>query len=150
MQGVTADQAAIKRRAGSSTRGRKLNQPYGHLVLSWPPSQSPTDEEELGAVREALDTIGVSRDCYGVVARHRDTNHAHTHVAFSRIDPSSGIAAKTPAPPPPVRTIQDQPRSPAIGKVDAVVRGQGRDVGGGAAPSRTSKAPTRSSRTEPN
>ena len=94
MQGVTADQAAIKRRAGSSTRGRKLEQPYGHLVLSWPPGQSPTDEEEISAVREALKAIDVSPDCYGVLSRHRDTDHAHTHVAFSRIDPNTGIAAK--------------------------------------------------------
>ena len=36
MQGLTADAPALKAMAGISTRGRKLKNPYTHLVLSWP------------------------------------------------------------------------------------------------------------------
>ena len=45
MQGLTADQRSIKVRAGTSTRGRTLRDPYTHLIISWPPDQTPTTEE---------------------------------------------------------------------------------------------------------
>ena len=36
MQGLTADAPVLETRAGISARGRKLKNPYTHLVLSWP------------------------------------------------------------------------------------------------------------------
>ena len=59
MQGLTADQRSIKVRAGTSTRGRTLRDPYTHLIISWPPDQTPTTEEATAAAREALAAVGI-------------------------------------------------------------------------------------------
>ena len=94
MQGLTADQRAIKQRAGTSTRGRKLREPYGHLILSTPADQPLTVEELREAARGALAAIGITERHYGLLAVHNDTTHRHAHVTFSRIDPETGRAAK--------------------------------------------------------
>ena len=94
MQGLTADQRAIKQQAGVSTRGRKLREPYCHLMLSCPEGQQPTVEVFRAAVRGALAAIGISERHYGVLTIHQDTDHRHAHAVVSRIDPATGRAAK--------------------------------------------------------
>ena len=79
MQGLTADQRVIKDRAGVSTRGRKLREPYGHLMLSCPEGQQPTVEVFRAAARGALVAIGISERHYGVLTIHQDTDHRHAH-----------------------------------------------------------------------
>ena len=93
MQGLTADQRSIKQQAGVTTRGRRLREPYGHLMLSCPENQQPTAEEFRAAARGALAKIGISERHYGVLTIHQDTKHRHAHVVFSRIDPATGLAA---------------------------------------------------------
>ena len=94
MQGLMADRAFLKRRAGQTTRGRKLKEPYAHLILSYPPGVKPEIEQIRDDVRGALDAIGITNRHYGVMAVHTDKDHLHVHVAVSRIDPETGIAAK--------------------------------------------------------
>ncbi len=90
MQGLTADAPALKAAAGISARGRKLKNPYTHIVLSWPPGAEPSKEDMLGAVAGALKSIGIDKRHYAVCAAHNDTNHAHVHVYVSRVDPETG------------------------------------------------------------
>ena len=55
MQGLTADAPALKTMAGISARGRKLKNPYTHLVFSWPEGvDAPPRREMLSAVADAL------------------------------------------------------------------------------------------------
>ena len=62
MQGLTADAPALKAMAGISARGRKLKNPYTHLVLSWPEGvEAPPRREMLSAGADALDSIGSRR-----------------------------------------------------------------------------------------
>ena len=93
MQGLTADAPALKTLAGISARGRKLKKPYTHLVLSWPEgARTPSQQEMLSAVAEALDSIGLDHRHYAVCAAHTDTACPHVHVAVSRVDPETGRA----------------------------------------------------------
>ncbi len=93
MQGLTADAPVLKTRAGISARGRKLKNPYTHIVLSWPGgAEAPAKQEMLSAVASALDSLGLDHRHYAVCAAHTDTNCPHVHVAVSRIDPETGRA----------------------------------------------------------
>ena len=93
MQGLTADQRRIKIRAGTSTRGRLLKEPYLHLINSYPVGEIPGIDQIRKDNREALRAIGISDRHYGVMAVHTDRDHLHVHTAVSRIDPETGIAA---------------------------------------------------------
>ena len=93
MQGLTADAPVLKTMAGISARGRKLKNPYTHLVLSWPEgATAPAKQEMLSAVAGALDSLGLDHRHYAVGAAHTDTNCPHVHVAVSRVDPETGRA----------------------------------------------------------
>ena len=93
MQGLTADAPALKALAGISARGRKLRNPYTHLVLSWPEgAEAPPQREMLSAIAGALDSIGLDDRHYAVCAAHTDTACPHVHVAVSRVDPETGRA----------------------------------------------------------
>lgn len=93
MQGLTADQRDIKIRAGVSTRGRKLTEPYGHIILSAPAGQKLTVDDFREAARGALQSVGISERHYGFLSIHADTDYDHCHVGFSRVDPATGKAA---------------------------------------------------------
>ena len=93
MQGLTADAPALKVMAGISTRGRKLKNPYTHLVLSWPAgAEAPAKQHMLSAVAGALDSLRLDHRHYAVCAAHTDTACPHVHVAVSRVDPETGRA----------------------------------------------------------
>ena len=93
MQGLTADAPVLKTRAGISARGRKLKDPYTHLVLSWPEgATAPAKQDMLSAVAGALDSLGLDHRHYAVCAAHTDTDCPHVHVAVSRVDPETGRA----------------------------------------------------------
>ena len=93
MQGLTADAPALKAMAGISARGRKLKNPYTHLVLSWPEGADvPSKQHMLSAVAGALDSLRLDHSHYAVCAAHTDTACPHVHVAVSRVDPETGRA----------------------------------------------------------
>ncbi len=93
MQGLTADAPVLKTMAGISARGRKLKNPYTHIVLSWPEgAEAPAKQEMLSAVAGALDSLGLDHRHYAVCAAHSDTDCPHVHVAVSRVDPETGRA----------------------------------------------------------
>ena len=93
MQGLTADAGYLKRRAGISSRGRKLDKPYEHLLLSLEAGECETEPERLRAANEALAAVGLE-DHYAIAVLHQDTDHDHIHIAASRVHPVTGLAAK--------------------------------------------------------
>ena len=93
IQGLTADAPALKAMAGISARGRKLKNPYTHLVLSWSEGvEAPSKQHMLSAVADALDSLRLDHRHYAVCAAHTDTACPHVHVAVSRVDPETGRA----------------------------------------------------------
>ena len=74
MQGVVADASILKRRAGGSSKGRKLRDPYVHHMFSWRPGEHPTMEEKLAAVSEGLKEVGLD-DRIAIAVAHNDTDH---------------------------------------------------------------------------
>ena len=92
MARTAADAEAIKRLAGTSSRGRKLKAPYCHLSLSWSPDEPRPDRVEMRrATEEALKSVGMDA-CQALVVEHTDTAHPHVHVAVCRVDPETGKA----------------------------------------------------------
>ena len=70
MQGLTADAPVLKTMAGINARGRKLKNPYTHIVLSWPEvAEAPAKQEMLSAVAGALDSLGLDHRHYAVLRR---------------------------------------------------------------------------------
>ena len=93
MQGVVADASILKRRAGGSSKGRKLRDPYVHHMFSWRPGEHPTMEEKLAAVSEGLKEVGLD-DRIAIAVAHNDTDHDHVHTMTCRVHPYTGLAAK--------------------------------------------------------
>ena len=60
MQGLVADAPILKRRSGVSLKGRRATKPYAHLVFSWPANQRPDREQQVVAVKSALQRPGPS------------------------------------------------------------------------------------------
>ena len=92
MQGLTADASILKARSGGSGRGKKLKDPYVHLVFSWPAGEHPTIDEQIEAVEGGLAELGLA-DRMSVWVAHNDSAHFHIHVAASRISLQDGRAA---------------------------------------------------------
>ena len=92
MQGITADAPTLKHLAGISARGRKLKNPYLHLMLSEPAgAPTPSREQMLTAVDGAMAALGLAGH-YAVAAAHTDTDCPHVHVAIGRVSPMDGRA----------------------------------------------------------
>ena len=91
---ATAEAAPeLKRLAGASAVGRRLEKPVCHYSLSWAKDQyEVTDRQEMQrAVAESLTTLGLETHQALIVA-HGD-GHPHVHVIVNRVDPESGKAA---------------------------------------------------------
>ena len=85
------DAPEIKRQAGGSTRGRRLENPYAHYVLSWPPDENPSRDEMMTATGDAMDRLGY-KGCQRRVVAHSDTDHKHAHVIVCRVHSETGRA----------------------------------------------------------
>lgn len=59
-----------------------------HVVLSWPASETPTDEQAFACGRHAVRAVGMEGHQY-LFAVHRDTSHAHLHIAVNRVHPDT-------------------------------------------------------------
>ncbi|HDR9771409.1 TPA: relaxase/mobilization nuclease domain-containing protein [Burkholderia cepacia ATCC 25416] len=69
----------------------RVKDPVYHIVLSWPSSESPTDEQAFDSGRYALAAVGMADHQY-VFAVHRDTDNAHLHIAVNRVNPDTFAA----------------------------------------------------------
>ena len=99
MQGLAADAAILKSLAGVPASGRKLSNPYEHVVLSWPEgTKPPSRAHALDTVQGALDALGLDDRHRGIVVAHADTDSPHVHVLVSRVCPETGRAVKVTKP----------------------------------------------------
>ena len=86
---ATAEAAPdLKRLAGGSARGRKLEKPVCHYSLSWARDEAPDRQEMSRAAAESLNALGLEKHQALIVA-HRD-GHPHVHVIVNRVDAESG------------------------------------------------------------
>ena len=84
----------LKKLAGGSMRGRRLQQPCHHVTLSWPEGQNPTDAEMIEAGREALQVMDFG-DRQAVLFVHRDKNHADLHIITNRVGEDGRAASSS-------------------------------------------------------
>ncbi|MDE0382831.1 MAG: relaxase/mobilization nuclease domain-containing protein [Defluviicoccus sp.] len=90
---ATANSAPeLKRLAGVSSAGRKLEKPVVHYTLAWAKDERPDRAEMTRAADQTLKALGLERHQALIVA-HRDTAHPHLHVIANRVDPQTGRAA---------------------------------------------------------
>ena len=92
MHGTARDADELKRLAGVSTRGRKLDRPVYHYSLSWAPGERPSAEDKLAAARASLRAVGME-DRQALVIEHTDRKHQHVHVVVNRVSAEDGRAA---------------------------------------------------------
>ena len=83
----------LKRLAGGSAAGRKLEKPVVHYTLSWAKDERPDRAEMNRAAEETLKALGLERHQALIVA-HNDKTHPHVHLVVNRVDPETGKAAK--------------------------------------------------------
>ena len=83
----------LKRLAGGSAAGRKLEKPVLHYTLSWGKDERPDRAEMNRAAEETLKALGLERHQALIVA-HRDKDHPHLHMIANRVNPETGKAAK--------------------------------------------------------
>lgn len=97
MRGRFADAEILKRRAGASARGRKVRDPFDHLVLSWQRGTEPTGAAIArrcdAAVRALISKLGLEEH-HVLATAHVDKAHFDVHVATSRIHPETGLTTK--------------------------------------------------------
>lgn len=79
----------LKREAGISAGGRKLENPVKHFSLNWHPSDKPSREEMIEAVQDFLQHLGWD-DRQAVLIAHNDRPHAHVHVMLNTVSPTDG------------------------------------------------------------
>ncbi len=64
-----------------------LGQAVGHIALNWSPEDTPmlTDEIMVAVAKEYLAKMKIS-DTQVLMVRHHDTEHAHLHIVYNRVD----------------------------------------------------------------
>jgi hypothetical protein len=85
---------ALKREAGISTGGSKLEKPVKHFSLSWPHGDAPTKEHMIETVKAYMKHMGWS-DRQAVLISHSDKQHFHAHVVMNSISPADGRAVRS-------------------------------------------------------
>lgn len=66
----------------------RVKDPVYHIVLSWPESESPSDEQAFECGLHAMKAVGMEEHQY-VFAVHRDTDNAHLHMTINRVNPNT-------------------------------------------------------------
>ncbi|MES2262918.1 MAG: TraI/MobA(P) family conjugative relaxase [Pseudomonadota bacterium] len=77
--------AAAEMRAVAAQNAR-VQDPVYHVVVSWPSSERPLDDEAFACGTHVLRAVGMAGHQY-VFAIHRDTKNVHMHIAVNRVSP---------------------------------------------------------------
>lgn len=85
---------ALKREAGVSTGGSKLEKPVKHFSLSWPHGVVPTKAHMIETVQAYMEHMGWSGR-QAVLVAHNDTRHEHAHVLMNSVSPEDGRAVRS-------------------------------------------------------
>ncbi|SEO07654.1 Relaxase/Mobilisation nuclease domain-containing protein [Paracoccus alcaliphilus] len=72
----------------------RIRQPAYHIILSWPDTESPTDQDMLNAARMVLAELGAEEHQY-ILAVHRDRRNGHVHILINRVHPITGAGLST-------------------------------------------------------
>ncbi len=84
MASTVRDANYLKAAAGVSARGRKLQKPVKHIVISWPAGAEPSENEQLDATSALLTELGL-KDRQRVTVAH--------HICVNRVSHVDGRAA---------------------------------------------------------
>jgi hypothetical protein len=84
----------LKREAGVSTGGSKLERPVKHFSLSWPHGTEPSKEHMIETARAYMAHMGWA-DRQAVLVAHNDTKHHHAHVVMNSVSPEDGRAVRS-------------------------------------------------------
>jgi Relaxase/Mobilisation nuclease domain len=83
----------LKRQAGISTTGRRLENPVKHFSLNWHRSEDPEPAHMIETVRGFLEHMGWG-ERQAVLVGHND-RHPHVHVMLNSVHPETGRALDT-------------------------------------------------------
>ncbi|MCP3439803.1 relaxase/mobilization nuclease domain-containing protein [Bradyrhizobium sp. CCGUVB14] len=84
----------LKRQAGISTGGSKLEKPVRHFSLSWAHGETPDKAHMIETVQKYIERMGWA-DRQAVLISHSDRRHAHVHVVMNSVSPEDGRAIRT-------------------------------------------------------
>jgi len=84
----------LKRAAGVSTGGSKLDKPVKHFSLCWPQGETPAQDHMIETVQAYMAHMGWAQH-QAVLVAHNDTRHAHVHVVMNLVSPVDGRAARS-------------------------------------------------------
>ncbi|MFL9828755.1 relaxase/mobilization nuclease domain-containing protein [Rhodoplanes sp. SY1] len=84
----------LKREAGVSAGGRRLENPVKHFSLNWHPDDKPEKHEMIEAVEDFVRHLGWE-DRQAILIAHSDRQHAHVHVMLNTVSPVDGRAIDT-------------------------------------------------------
>lgn len=79
--------AAAEMKAVAAQNAR-VKDPVYHVILSWPESEKPTDDEAFDCALHAMQAVGMEDHQY-VFAIHHDTDNVHLHMTVNRVHPES-------------------------------------------------------------
>lgn len=63
----------------------RVQKPVGHLVVSFPPTERLTKNQEVKAVKAVMNEANITDTQYRMV-KHNDKGHSHYHVIYNRVD----------------------------------------------------------------
>ena len=92
MAATAAAAIDLKRLAGGSLTGPKLQKPVFHYSLNWAKDETPDRQEMSRAVVESLTALGL-KEHQALIVAHNDTPNAHVHVIVNRVNLETGKAA---------------------------------------------------------
>jgi hypothetical protein len=64
-----------------------------HLIATYPPGQTPSDEQIKSDELAVIDRLGL-REYQRISAVHRDSNGVHLHVAVNAVNPKNFVVQK--------------------------------------------------------
>jgi hypothetical protein len=71
-----------------AAQNSRVKDPVYHVILSWPQSEKPTDDQAFDCALHAMDAVGMGGHQY-VFAIHHDTDNVHLHMTVNRVHPDS-------------------------------------------------------------
>lgn len=82
---ISVDTAAAEMRAVAALRP-DVEDPWKHIILTWPVGEHPTNEQMVAAARHALKKLGYEEH-QAIISVHQDRDHWHVHIAVNKIHP---------------------------------------------------------------
>lgn len=80
---------ALAERMALVAEQSRAKDPAWHLIVSWDPTDMPSQDQMREAAQRLLDRLGLGEH-QAVVAAHHDRPHAHMHIVANRVHPLHG------------------------------------------------------------